>query len=445
MVLARVQRQCFATVRAGYRMLQARVDRALDPGCRGQTLITAAAVLMLALGIYWRFADLAYPPFFMFDEHHFVENARNYFRHNPDWNDHPPLGKLLIVPGMVFLGDNGAGWRIHEAVLGSVHLGLVYVLARRLFRDARTGLLAAAFVATDGIFVSYSRTALPDIPMNVFVLAALVALLEVRGRGGLAAAGLSLGLAVSVKWIAVCAAPLLPLILWRRGVRSWLAIGACCMWMGCVVVLTYVGIWALALALTRHPFTVDGMIARNLELLRSHAGFTDWKNPADSRWYTWPLLWRPVTLHHADIADGYRRVTSTVGNPLVWYATTAAFALALGDLARALWARVARREHFPSVLATRAFLLLAAVSLMVQWMLTNRESYIWHYMGSYTMGIILLADRVSWFGRREPLAVALVVLLVGAVAIFYAPVWTNGCLATTAVRWRLFAPGWRWW
>jgi dolichyl-phosphate-mannose--protein O-mannosyl transferase len=76
-------------------------------------------------------------------------------------------------------------------------------------------------------------------------------------------------------------------------------------------------------------------------------------------------------------------------------------------------------------------------------MVTRRESYIWHYMGSYTLGIILLADRVNWFARREPLAVALILLLVAGVAMFYAPVWTNGCLSTAAVRWRLFAPGWR--
>ena len=92
---------------------------------------------------------------------------------------------------------------------------------------------------------------------------------------------------------------------------------------------------------------------------------------------------------------------------------------------------------------TRGVVLLAAIMLMLQWMLTNRESYIWHYMGSYTMGLILLADRINWFARREPLAVLLLLLAIGAVALFYAPVWTNDCLALSALRWRLFAPGWR--
>jgi len=209
--------------------------------------------------------------------------------------------------------------------------------------------------------------------------------------------------------------------------------------------LTYAGVWWLSLGLTGQSFSVAGMVQRNLELLKSHAGFTDWRNPADSRWYTWPFLWRPITLHHADIADGYRRVTSTVGNPLVWYATTGAFLLTGVEAGHAAYQWLIHGRGAGSAIFTRGLLLLAAALLMLQWMLTNRESYIWHYMGSYTLGLILLGDRVSWFARREPLAVAVILLVVAAIAIFYAPVWTNGCLSVASVRWRLFAPGWRWW
>ena len=40
--------------------------------------------------------------------HHFVENARNILATRSDWNDHPPLGKLLLAIGIVALGERQA-------------------------------------------------------------------------------------------------------------------------------------------------------------------------------------------------------------------------------------------------------------------------------------------------------------------------------------------------
>jgi dolichyl-phosphate-mannose--protein O-mannosyl transferase len=54
---------------------------------------TALCLGLLCLGVLWRLIDLDYPRTFSFDEHHFVNNARNYIAHH-----HPPLGKLVLVP-----------------------------------------------------------------------------------------------------------------------------------------------------------------------------------------------------------------------------------------------------------------------------------------------------------------------------------------------------------
>jgi Dolichyl-phosphate-mannose-protein mannosyltransferase len=59
---------------------------------------TALCLGLLCLGVLWRLVELDYPRTFSFDEHHFVSNARNYIAHRADWNDHPPLGKLVLVP-----------------------------------------------------------------------------------------------------------------------------------------------------------------------------------------------------------------------------------------------------------------------------------------------------------------------------------------------------------
>lgn len=391
----------------------------------------------IALGVLWRFQGLDYPPVFTFDEHHFVENARNYLRGVPDWNDHPPLGKLLMLPGMLLFGDNGLGWRAHEAVLGTVHIACVYVAAAALFNDRRTGLLAASFVALDGLFISYSRTALLDIPMNAFMMAALALMLSGRHLALFAGAAVCIGLAVGVKWIAVCLALVVPFLLRRQG-RSVLH----SLWMGAIAVAVYFGISAVALGMTHQPISPGGLVRSSLDLLKHHAAFTDWRNPLDSRWYTWPFLHRPFLFHREVLSGGRVRLMSSVGNPWLWYLTTAAFALSAVTVGRALWRRVQGGAGLSPELRREGLLLWTAVALIVQWILSNRESYLWHYMGTYSVGLILLAGTLGPLWRERPQRVVIVSAVALAVGIFYSPVWAYGVLSIPAAHWRLFVPGW---
>ena len=64
--------------------------------------VAVCAVLML-LGVVLRVAFVEFPARIVYDESHFVENARNYLAHRADWNDHPPLGKLIIAASMTTL------------------------------------------------------------------------------------------------------------------------------------------------------------------------------------------------------------------------------------------------------------------------------------------------------------------------------------------------------
>lgn len=418
--------------------LQTFLDRAFSPAERDRSFAVGACGLLIAMGVYWRFRDLAYPPYFTFDEHHFVENARNYLLGRQDWNDHPPVGKLLMIPGILVFGDMGLGWRIHAAILGVIHVYLVGRVARSLFGDLRTGLLAAAFVAVDGIFIAYSRTALLDIPMNVFMMMSLLLMVEARGPLWLLAAAVALGLAVSVKWIAVPMILVFPLLLRRRGLSIFHVA-----WMGAVMVAVYAVIWWLHLVITHQPATLAVLLHKNMALLRSHAGATDWNNPADSRWYTWFWLYKPILLHSAKLPNGYVRATSTIGNLLLWYATTAVWALTLVDLGRAAWRRARHGIAVSEIVRSQALLLALAVVLILQWIVTRRESYIWHYAGSYSLGLMLLAERITRLWRRNALAAAAVLVLVGLVAVLYMPLWLNDCITNTEMYLKLFVPTWR--
>ncbi|HEY0711109.1 MAG TPA: phospholipid carrier-dependent glycosyltransferase [Polyangia bacterium] len=433
-----------------------------------EALVTILASIAIAMGVLWRGADPGHPNSFTFDEYHFVENARNYLKGQADWNDHPPLGKLLMLPGIVLFGDNGWGWRFHAALLGCLHIALMGFVAAGLFCSRRAGWLTAAFVAIDGLFVSYSRTALLDIPMNTFMMASLALMLHARSLWWFAGAAVALGLGVAVKWIAVCLALVVPLLLRRKGRSIFHAL-----WMGVIAVVIYGAVVAWALAMTRQPITLPGMVKTSLDLLAHHAGFTEWRNPADSRWYTWPFLWKPILLFRQALSGDRYAVTSTVGNPVLWYLTTAAFVATLVEVTRHWGARLAGRgmagsaapavptadaaapaasavtgfaarwERLMPPLSQRALALVTSIALLLQWILTKRESYIWHYMGTYGLGLALLAGMATRWSERESRTAGAIFLVLLAVSAFYAPVWMNVPLSATGLQLRLLFPLWR--
>jgi dolichyl-phosphate-mannose--protein O-mannosyl transferase len=163
---------------------------------------------------------------------------------------HPPAGKWIIGLGEKIWGLNPVGWRLMEAVLGTLAIYIIARTARRMFRSTLLGCVAGIFLSFDGLAFVMSRTALLDGIQMFFILAGFSALVvdrdktrekfadwrEERGPGLLAfnefgprlglrpwrlLAGLCLGLATATKWNGVMflAAFMVLSLLWDAGAR----------------------------------------------------------------------------------------------------------------------------------------------------------------------------------------------------------------------------------
>ncbi|MFD4998971.1 dolichyl-phosphate-mannose--protein mannosyltransferase [Streptomyces buecherae] len=171
----------------------------------------------------------------------------------PSYVVHPPVGKWVIALGEQFFGLNPFGWRFMVALLGTLSVLMLCRIGRRLFRSTALGCLAGGLLAVDGLHFVMSRTALLDLVLMFFILAAFGALLVDRdqararlaaalpvGSDGLARpdatvaerlglgwrpwrvlAGVSLGLACGTKWngLYVLAAFGLMTVVWDAGAR----------------------------------------------------------------------------------------------------------------------------------------------------------------------------------------------------------------------------------
>ncbi|WP_293998314.1 phospholipid carrier-dependent glycosyltransferase [Streptomyces sp.] len=95
---------------------------------------------------------------------------------------HPPTGKWVIAVGEWMFGLDPVGWRFMTAALGTLSVFMLCRIGRRLFRSTFLGCLAGALMAIDGLHLVMSRTALLDLVVMFFVLAAFGCLLIDRDR-----------------------------------------------------------------------------------------------------------------------------------------------------------------------------------------------------------------------------------------------------------------------
>jgi dolichyl-phosphate-mannose--protein O-mannosyl transferase len=161
-------------------------------------------------------------------------------------------------------GSNAFGWRIMGIIFGAALVGLIYLLAATMFNRRRIAILAAAFVAVDGMSYVMSRIAMNDIYVAFFIVAAYLVFWQIwSGRWArsawwaLPAVGILIGLAAASKWVGFYAlAGLWVLVLARSALGRFFLIAG----LGFIVVVggvdapwpataIMVGILALALVL----------------------------------------------------------------------------------------------------------------------------------------------------------------------------------------------------
>jgi dolichyl-phosphate-mannose--protein O-mannosyl transferase len=404
--------------------------------------------IMIVGGVALRIRAVWFPTTFTFDEPFFVPNAHNYLLGIKDSNDHPPLFKMFMSLGILIFGFNSAGWRFPAVCFGILSVLLAYWLGRAYFRTARAGLMAAAFVAADGFFISYSRVGLMDGILTSLLLWCMLAAVSARTWRGVLMTALLVGIAASVKWNAVfivIPASLTMLLVGR--VRFWSLL------IFAVVPVVQTGVWLLALRLTGEPTDLLSLWQLVRSLLKKHVDMNHDSNPLNSSWYSWPIFFRPVVVKMS--THGLSKFySSSVGNPAFWIAFDLLLVWSFIQLVRraAAWRggmrrRLARMKEFlvgkpvgkPALLT-----LFGWAAMLAPWtILRNKYSFSHYYLPSYAFALLTLGGIAAYLERTRPRTVLIFVGLALVVAIYFAPVWGEFSMREYAANRRLIPPTWR--
>jgi dolichyl-phosphate-mannose-protein mannosyltransferase len=367
-------------------------------------------LVVTLFGAILRFAGLGTPHGVVFDETYYVPDAYSILRHGVEINHvknvsqllargsthvfsrggeyvaHPPLGKIMMAAGQWLFGLTPFGWRFTVAVVGSAAILMTARIARRMTRSTLLGCIAGLLVALDGLELVLSRTAILDIFVMFWVLAAFgmlvldrdaarrrLAVAAEAGTGDTAGpklgirwrrvlAGVFLGCACASKWDGVWYIFALGglAVAWDLGARQAAGFGdrvrgalrSDIKWLpvsfGVVPLLTYLASWSgwfassqgygrdwAALNGNHTPVwsALDSWYQYNKSILGFGLGLTSGHTYKSDPW-TWLFAYKPVVFWYMTQrtcgAPSCSQEVLAIGTPAIWWISIAALLFCLG-------------------------------------------------------------------------------------------------------------------
>jgi dolichyl-phosphate-mannose-protein mannosyltransferase len=339
------------------------------------------------------------PPELIFDENHYVPEARNIIEEQEIVRpEHPPLGKLIIVGGIKLFGDNPWGWRIFSVIFGTATIVLFYFLCRRLEMSRNAASIATFLLALENMTFVQASVAMLDVYCLTFMLATFL----LYASRQYAATGIAIGLSALAKLNGALAA-LGVFIHWLfqpRGRSRWFILTVV------LAPVAFVGFMALFdLAIVQDFSALEDPISR-IKTMLSLSGsltFTSVEHPAMSRPWEWLLSYEPM-------AYWYEPHYLAAISPSVWALIIPTFAYMVYRAVRGSQAGLFGAAWFAGT-----YLVWIPLSLI-----TDRVSYIYYFyptVGAVCLGLGLgLAQLLEFYQRRQPGKLKKTVL---ALFIFY--------------------------
>ena len=481
--------------------------------------------LVTVFGGFLRFYRLGVPHAVVFDETYYVPDAYSILRHGVEINHvsninalllrgsthiftsggeyvvHPPLGKVAIATGEWLFGLNPFGWRFAAALAGTLAILILARITRRMTRSTLLGCVAGLLMALDGLELVLSRTAILDIFVMFWTLAAfgMMVLDRDAARAAIAdaatapdadldgggprlgirwrrvLAGFFLGVACASKWNGIWYILAFGglAIAWDLGARraagyrdrlgGWLRSDAKWLPVSLAIVpgITYIASWAGwfftstgydrnwgALHGNHIPIwsALDSLYQYHKSMLAFGLGLTSRQGYVSEPW-TWLYLGRPVSFFYATPktcgAPSCSQEVLAIGTPAIWWASTLALAFCV------FW-WIARRDW-------RAAAVLAGVAAgWLPWFWfawhDNRTEYFFYaiiFLPFLVIGITLCLGLILGPARAAPArrftgatVVGVYLLLVLANFAFLYPVLTAQVLPYALWHQRMWFSSW---
>ncbi len=324
--------------------------------------------------------------------------AWEFWNPNPEgfayeWT-HPPISKLGMVIGMKIFGENSFGWRFPQAVMGTLSILMVYLLAYQIFKDRLVSILSATVFSLDGLPLVLSRMGMNDSYVLFFSLLSIY--LFVKGKNFWSA--FVFGLAIASKWSGIYTFPIIFIshFVFHKKIKiSYLSFLV-------IPIAVYIASYGVMFS-TGHTWT--NFVDTQKQMWWYHTGLVA-EHPYTSPAWSWPLLLRPIYLYDGGEIDGSVARIYAFGNPAVfWFGL---FSMILSFL-------LAFKEKNKKL----GYVIFSYLIFFLPWIASPRIMFLYHYLPS----IPFLAIATGFVLRRYPRIVPYFLFSASFLFIYFYPHW----------------------
>lgn len=427
-----------------------------------------------------------------FDEIYFPRTAYEELEHYPILyeNTHPPLGKYFISLGIAIFGMNPFGWRIIGTIFGALLIPLMYMIAKRLFKDSFWAFFCGFLMMFDFMHFTQTRLATIDSYTVFFVMATYYFMLKYYDTPAyekgffkslipLLLSGIFLGLGAVTKWIALYGAFGIAVIFFisrgfeyreynrklnaairdnqsggddrYKSLNSYLGkyFYATCLFCILFFIIIPAVIYVCSFIPIENRNDGKSLIVEVIDSIKSmynyHKGVVA-PHPYSSTWYQWPIMVRPIFYYQgALLPEGTGSSISSFGNPFIWWTGLIAFFTTLWLL---ITRKFSRRLTQPDESRPALFAVIGYLSLYVPWIIAPRKlTFIYHYFACVPFLIIMMAVVFQYLERANIIKRWVTHLLMGLVLllfIIYYPVLSGLEVPRGYLNVLQLLPSWSW-
>lgn len=309
-----------------------------------------------------------------FDEVYFARTAYQYVYNLKiyEWT-HPPLGKIIqAIPIYLTRNMSPFNYRFMGCLAGILLIGVMYIFGVLLFKKRKYGIYSAIIMFLDTFRYAHTRMGTVDSHLVLFITLSLLFMFLFTDKNKikyLIISGLFFGLSISVKWTAMYSGLALAIIYFAYMIKNkkvkfdYFIYGS--LFFVFLPIFIYCSIYLNFNNNLYKTNTISKIIAVNREMYKYHSKLED-DHFFSSKWYTWPLSYKPVWYHQEDTKDNYEESISGVGNIIIWYASM------IGTLYCLI--KVIIKKDKISI-----FLVVCILSMWLPFMFIKRIMYLYHF------------------------------------------------------------------
>ena len=359
-----------------------------------------------------------------------------------EWT-HPPLGKVFISLGIRLFGMNTFGWRFVGNLFGIIMVPVFYVFAKKLFDKTHIAFLTTVLFTFDFMHFAQTRIATIDVYVTLFIMLMYLFMYKYYSWSiydkplaktllPLLLTGIAFGLGTASKWTAAYACIGIALVFFAKMymrydefyrlrtlnkvelpfVRKFVMTCGFCLLAFIIIPVIIYGLSYIPYLSTESGDGIKSIIQNQTDAFVYHSKTVlDSSHPFSSRWFTWPIMVRPIWYYSGRVTDQIKEGISSFGNPAVWW-------VSIPLVIYNIYLAISKKDR------KSIYLLVGYFACLLPWMPVERTTYIYHYFPCVPFATLMIGHSFRRLYDKNPsqekkLFISLSVVAVLLFVLFY--------------------------